>query len=84
MIRAGEVYRFEHAPYGDVITFVVLKEVPDFRMSEKDEVDRPGYEVLIIDGALGRVAEARRPGEVFRFGKGSPIAIESVRFPREE
>jgi len=85
-VKVGETYRFvQHARsiYNGAETgfvFVVVSEIENFRMSEADDMDKPGFIALLLKGEF----KGTLPGSTFSFSRKSFIAFESVRFPAEE
>jgi len=85
-MKIGETYYFSHlgetinngVPTG--IVFVVVSEIENFLMIETDNMDRPGFVALLLEG---RIKESV-PGSTFTFSQKSFIAVESVRFPAKE
>lgn len=96
MIQVGGAYSFNYSTNSDgrkSIVFVVVSHIGNYHMSQADPLDRPGFEVLMLEGELklpdmtpGQPMSyiSYRPGDVFSIAEGSFIARDSVRFPAEE
>ncbi len=85
-MKVGETYSFR----GESLIFVVIAETNFYRMSDVDLSDRPGFTLLVLDGSFSHPTignsnfVTKLPGTTFDIGRGSAIAVDSVRFPVEE
>jgi hypothetical protein len=89
VIRLGETYAFSD------FAFVVVEETPYVppycdKPELRDAASSPGFRCLVLHGEFvtGHVHEKDRvvtpAGSHFVCAKSSAVAVDSVRFPREE